>query len=141
MMMFPHEITHQIYSNVNRHHDTTALGSIIGEGFAVYMNQLFWKDKFSLAANLGFTEAELATADKQAGIIKKFFDDNKLVTGRDEINKFRSRGYRLNEELPGAIGYYIGYRIIEQYVKKHGKDAWKDVFTKSPKEILSLSGY
>src|SRR5690606_6426962 len=59
MMMFPHEITHQIMSNVNPHYDTTALGSIINEGFAVYMNELYWQEKYTLAEHLGYTAAEL----------------------------------------------------------------------------------
>lgn len=54
---------------------------------------------------------------------------------------FRSRNSKLQNDLPGAIVYYIGYRIVEQYVQKFGANAWKDVFTKAPKEIYTLSGY
>jgi uncharacterized protein YjaZ len=117
------------------------MGSIIGEGFAVYMNKLYWKNKYSLAANLGYSEAELEECKRQEEAIKEVFDKNKFTTDKEEINKFRSRSFRLKEKLPGAIGYYIGYRIIEAYVKKHGRTAWKDVFKKAPKEIYELSGY
>ena len=141
MMMFPHEITHQIYSNVSNHGDTSAIGSIIGEGFAVYMNKLYWENKYSLAANLGFSEAELEQCQRQDNVIRGFFEKNKFATHKEEIDKFRNRSYRLNENLPGAIGYYIGYRIIEAYVKRHGSTAWKDVFTKAPREIYERSGY
>jgi hypothetical protein len=141
MMMFPHEITHQIHANVSRHSDTSAIGSIIGEGFAVYMNKLYWKDKFSLASNLGFSETELQECKRQEAVIKAFFQKNKFSTGKEEINRFRNRSYQLNSKLPGAIGYYIGYRIVEKYVGKYGQDSWKDVFRKSPREIYELSGY
>jgi uncharacterized protein YjaZ len=141
MMMFPHELTHQIYSNVNTHNDTTALGSIIGEGFAVYMNQLYWKTSFTLAENLGYTETGLNNAMAQEKAIRKFFEEHKYSTSRETIDQFRSRSFHLKEDLPGAIGYYIGYRIVERYVQKFGKDAWKDVFIKSPREIYTLSGY
>ncbi|HEX8335066.1 MAG TPA: DUF2268 domain-containing putative Zn-dependent protease [Segetibacter sp.] len=141
MMSFPHEITHQIYGNVNKNYDTTAMGSIIGEGFAVYMNQKYWRNKYSSAANLGFTEEELAQCEKQKEEIRGFFEENKFSTDKKTIDKFRSRSFHLNDKLPGAIGYYIGYKIIENYVQKFGKNSWKDVFTKSPKEIYLTSGY
>lgn len=141
MMMFPHELTHQIYSNVNTHNDTTAMGSIIGEGFAVYMNQLYWKDKYSLARHLGYSNEELAEAEKNKEGVREFFNENKNGSGRAAIDKFRNRSFHLKESLPGAIGYYIGYRIVESYVSKYGADSWRDVFTKSPAEIYQLSGY
>jgi len=141
MMMFPHELTHQIYSNVNTHNDTTAMGSIIGEGFAVYMNQLYWKDKYSLARNLGYSDSELAEVEQNKELVMDFFNTNKFGTGRATIDKFRNRSFHLRENMPGAIGYYIGYRIIESYVSKHGADSWKDVFTRAPKEIYADSGY
>ncbi|HEY1115546.1 MAG TPA: DUF2268 domain-containing putative Zn-dependent protease [Chitinophagaceae bacterium] len=141
MMMFPHEITHQIYANVNTHHDTTALGSIIGEGFAVYMNQLYWKKSFTLAEHLGYPEAGLRAVEEQDAAIRQFFEDNKYSADKTTIDKFRNRSFHLQPGLPGAIGYYIGYKIIDAYVRKHGAESWKDVFTKSPEEIYTTSGY
>lgn len=141
VMMFPHELTHQIYANVNPHNDTTALGTIIGEGFAVYMNQLYWKNSFTLAEHLGYPEGGLKAAEEQDAVIRRFFDANKYSTDKETILVFRSRDRQLNKDLPGAIGYYIGYKIIEAYVQKHGADSWKDVFTKSPREIYTASGY
>ena len=141
VMSFPHEITHQIYGNVTKYKDNTALGSIIGEGFAVFMNKLYWKNKYSLAANLGFSEAQLVECEKEEKEIRLFFEKNKLSTDKETIDKFRRRNYHLKENLPGAIGYYIGYRIIEKYVKRHGRNSWKDVFKKSPQQIYNLSGY
>ena len=141
MMYFPHEITHQIYANVNTYNDTTAMGSIIGEGFAVYMNNLYWKDKYTLAQNLGYTEAELKACKEEKELIKKYFESNKNSTDENTILTFRNRSDKLNNKLPGAIGYYIGYKIIDAYVNKFGKDAWKDVFIKSPMEIYKLSEF
>lgn len=138
MAFFPHEITHQIMNNVNRNHDTTAISSIIGEGFAVYINQLYWGEKYTLAQNLGYTEAELKQCKKYKKLIKEFFEKNKFSTDTDVQNTFRSRSQKIHQELPGAIGYFIGYEIIKKYAKK---SSWKDVFTKSPKVIYELSGY
>lgn len=139
--MFPHELTHQIMTHVNKHKDSTAISSIIGEGVAVWMNQKYWKERYTLAENLGYTDTELQVCDKNIDVLKAFFLKNKYATDPEVIDIFRNRNAKLNKQLPGAIGYYFGYRIIETYVKKFGKDSWKDVFTKSPKEIYELSGF
>lgn len=139
--MFPHELTHQIMTNVNTHKDTTAMGPIIGEGFAVWMNQYYWKDKYTLAENLGYTKEELAVCDKNLDKLKSFLKANKYATDAAMMNVFRNRGSRLNAQLPGAIGYYLGYKIIEAYIQKSGKDSWKDVFTQPARYIYEQSGF
>lgn len=139
--MFPHELTHQIMTNVNKHKDCSAISAIIGEGFAVWMNQKYWKRKFTLAQNLGYTDEELLQCDKSMESLKKFFDKNKYSNDKDIVSVFRSRDDKLNQKLPGAIGYYIGYHVIESYIQKNGKDSWKDVFLKDAKEIYENSGF
>lgn len=141
LRMFPHELTHQIMTNVNRHTDTTALSSIIGEGFAVWMNQKYWGKKYTLAENLGYSEEELQLCEKNRDALKQFLVANAFSTDEGMINVFRNRGEKLNEKLPGAIGYYLGYLIVESYVQKFGKNSWKDLFVKSPKEIYEASGF
>ncbi len=141
LRMFPHELTHQIMTNVNTHKDSTAMGPIIGEGFAVWMNQYYWKDKYTLAENLGFTQEELATCDKNLDKLKQFLVTHKYTTDTQMIDVFRNRGTKLNPQLPGAIGYYLGYKIIEAYIRKVGENAWKDVFIKSPAAIYEQSKF
>ncbi len=138
---FPHELTHQIMTNVNKHHDTSAITPIIGEGFAVWMNQLYWKDKYTLAQNLGYTPEELKLCDDSIATVRKYFSVNKYSTDKSVIDFFRNRSAHLNDKFPGAIGYYIGFKIVDAYVKKNGKDSWKDIFKKSPKEIYEKSGF
>lgn len=139
--ILPHEITHQIMMSTNKHIDKTALEPIIGEGFAVWMNQKYWDKKYSLAEHLGYTESELKICEQNFQKIKEFFEKNKFSEDKAIIDVLRSRDTKLNEKLPGAIGYYIGYKIIEQYVLKNGKNSWKDVFIKSPREIYEKSGF
>lgn len=141
LRMFPHELTHQIVTNVNPHHDSTAVSSIIGEGFAVWMNQKYWGKKYTLAENLGYSEDELQFFDKNIAALKQFLVSSIYSTDDAIINVFRNRSEKLNEKLPGAIGYYLGYLIVEAYVQKFGPESWKDIFLKSPKEIYELSGF
>ncbi len=139
--MLPHELTHQIMTVSNKTKDSSALSTIIGEGFAVYMNEVYWKRKYTPAENLGYSEAEYIECKKQDKLIKQFFKQNYKSATDSIIQKFRNRSIQINAGLPGAIGYYIGYEIIRLYVIKHGKNSWKDVFTKSPLEIYNQSGY
>ena len=141
MKMFPHELTHQIMTNVNKHKDESAISSIVGEGFAVWMNQKYWGKKYTLAENLGYTESELQACDKNIESLKKMFLANKYSTDKDIIDAFRNRSQKPSESLPGAIGYYLGYRIVEAYVQKNGANSWKDIFVKSPREIYEMSGF
>ena len=94
-----------------------------------------------LAENLGYTQEELEACEKSLPALKKFFLANKYSTNKDIINAFRNRSVHLNPRLPGAIGYFIGYKIVEAYVQKHGPKSWKDVFIKSPGEIYEESGF
>ncbi|MBK6722016.1 MAG: hypothetical protein IPG58_01670 [Acidobacteria bacterium] len=141
MRMFPHELTHQIMTNVNKNKDNSAISPIIGEGFAVWMNQKYWGNKYTLAQNLGYTESELQACDKSIEALKKMFLANKYSTDKDVIEGFRNRAQKPAPTLPGAIGYYIGYKIVEAYVRKNGENSWRDIFVKSPREIYESSGF
>lgn len=139
--MFPHELTHQIMATSNLHKDTTAIASIVGEGFAVWMSKLYWGDTYSLSNLLGYHDQELQLCDKNLEALKTVYLKYRYSSEPDIINLFRNRDAKLNDKLPGAIGYYIGYRIVEAYVLKFGKESYRDIFTKSPKEIAELSGF
>ena len=59
-LILPHEINHQIY-DLSVAEDTTARGlyRCVNEGFAVYMNQVVLKKKYSLHEYLMYTPEEL----------------------------------------------------------------------------------
>lgn len=139
--LFPHELTHQIMMRGNTHQDTTAISSILGEGFAVWMSKKYWGDKYSLSDLLGYSEEELQCCDKNLDALKTVYMKYRYASDADIINLFRNRDVKLNDKLPGAIGYYIGYRIVEAYVAKFGEKAYKDIFTKPAKDIAELSGF
>jgi uncharacterized protein YjaZ len=132
----PHEFAHNIMDNINPFRDSSAIGYIIGEGFATYVNELYWGDKLTTVQNLGYTEQELANCKKERKLIWEYFQENKFSTQDSVIQMFRSRREKLKPELPGAIGYYIGYNIIKMYA---AKSSWKDVFHKKPRVIYELA--
>ena len=53
----------------------------------------------------------------------------------------RNDKYHLFPDAPKTLNYWLGFRIVEAYVKKHGKESWKDIYTKPISEIYRQSGY
>ena len=141
---FPHELNHQIYSNVNRDSSRNVLSRCIDEGFATYVNKLYWnnvkgKKNYSLAMSLSYTEEELTSTKEHWNFVLDYFRDHYLSEDQDEIDKFGGANRKLKEGLPGKIGYLIGYRIVEHYVEIHGSDSWRDIYKMNRKELLEKS--
>lgn len=142
LRMFPHELTHQIMTNVNQtYQHSSVLTAAVGEGFAVWMNEKYWGKKYTLAENLGYTEQELQLCDKNLETLKQILAGYSTSTDETIIQVFRNRSEKINPNIPGAIGYYLGYQIVKNYVQKFGKNSWKDIFKKSAEEIYQLSGF
>ncbi|GAB3519731.1 hypothetical protein GCM10027442_41680 [Emticicia fontis] len=141
MKMFPHEINHQIHSNMNTTSENTVTARVISEGFAVYMNGVYWKDKFSDAENLGYSEPQLEACKKQMDYIKSIFKKSYNSTDKATIDNFANRSYFFTKELPGALGYFIGLEIVKNYVALHGKDSWKNIYKLSPQQVYEQSGF
>ncbi|MEA5004975.1 MAG: DUF2268 domain-containing putative Zn-dependent protease [Rikenellaceae bacterium] len=133
---FPHEINHQIFNNINPYKKNTVINRIVDEGFACYVSYLYKGKKSSVAQELCYTEKEFQTCVENEREIFALIKENRNSKERNEIEKFGARRYKFKEEYPGAIGYYIGFRIVEEYVKKYGKDSWKDLYTKDPETVF-----
>jgi predicted Zn-dependent protease DUF2268 len=141
---FPHELNHQIYSNLSKDSVHNVLARCIDEGFAVYVNKLYWNNiagnkNYSVAMSLNCSQTELEAAEKDWDFILPFFKEHYLSVERDIIDQFGASNIKLKENLPGAIGYFIGYKIVENYVNLHGDDSWKDIYNLSFEELLDKS--
>lgn len=141
---FPHELNHQIYSNLNKDTATHALQVCIDEGFAVYVNRLYWntiggKEDYSIAMSLNYSEEELKAAMQEWDFILSYFKENHLSVDQNIKDRFGSRSMKLKKNLPGAIGYLIGYKIVENYVRIHGPESWKTIYTLGFEELLEKS--
>lgn len=138
-IFFPHEINHQIYSNTMELKNNAVLYRILDEGFACYVSYLFHDGKTTIAEELGFTESEykacLENEKELIKLLKKIYKSNNEKLS----DNFANRGYKFSEKLPGAIGYYIGFRIVDEFVKRNGKDSWKNIYKMSPKKVLRKS--
>lgn len=136
----PHEINHQIFEESNKD-DGTLLYSIIDEGFACYVNYIYWDKKYSTAKNINFTEEEWKWCIDNE---KKIFNYSKaLFYSKDKnvIHKFQRAHQHIWDGAPDRIAYFIGFRICEAYVNKNGKDSWKNIYELPLSKTLELSDY
>ena len=136
----PHEINHQIFSESNNDNGTL-LYTIIDEGFACYVNYLYWDKKFTPAENIDFTFDEWQWCIQNENQI---FNYTKIYVDSTD-KKIRYKFQRAHEyiftDAPDRIAYFIGFRICQAYVKEKGIESWKDIYKLPPKEILRLSDY
>lgn len=142
LFILPHELNHQVFDYTSQP-DTNARGlyRCINEGFAVWVNQQLLGNRFTLAQYLMYKEEELEYCIKNEALIYTKLKPFLLTADREHGLALADRGQRIFKEGPGAIGYFIGYRICQSYVQKHGADSWKDIYTMPVRELLELSGY
>ncbi|NDI99084.1 hypothetical protein GWA97_08370 [Flavobacterium sp. LaA7.5] len=139
----PHELNHLAYEpfRYKDPHANTALAQTIDEGFACYFTRVFFGMELSpeeAVENMSKTdwnwymqhEKEIFTKCKPY-----FYDesgDNPLL---------RNDQYKIFPDAPRSLNYWLGYRIIEFYVKKHGTDSWKEIYTMPIEQVYKDSGY
>ncbi len=136
----PHEISHQIYARTTPDSSPTVLESVINEGLACYVSYLFHEGRTSIANELNYRHEEYAICRERDAEVLALLQPYADSADGEVRTRFRHRGYRFAEDLPGAIGYYIGFRIVEEYVKRHGKDSWRQIYSLHPQQVLERSG-
>lgn len=138
----PHELNHLAYEP-NRMKDpkhATALAQTIDEGFACYFTWVFFDGNISknqAVENMSETDWEWYVTNEKEIFekVRIYFDE----TGENPL--LRNNKFKLFPDAPKTLFYWLGFRIVESYVKNHGPDSWKDIYTLTSSEIFKLSGY
>ncbi|ASK30253.1 hypothetical protein CEY12_09055 [Chryseobacterium sp. T16E-39] len=139
----PHELNHLVYEKFrNKDADkNSALSQTIDEGFACYFTWVFFEgkmDKHNAVENM--TQENWAWYLKNEKKIftemKPYFSD---TSGDNPL--LRNDRKKLFPQAPKTLNYWLGFRIVEKYVEKHGPDSWKDVYQLTPKQVLEKSEY
>jgi hypothetical protein len=137
-----HELNHLAYEPFRNKdpHGNTALAQTIDEGFACYFTWVFfdYKDPKELMVE-EMTQAEwdwyMAHEKEIYTLCRPYFYD---TSGESPLLDFRQQ---LFPDAPRSLNYWLGFRIVECYVNKHGKDSWKNLYTTPIATILKDSGY
>jgi len=138
----PHELNHLAYEP-NRMKDPkheTALAQTIDEGFACYFTWVFFDgtiSKYEAVENMSETDWRWYIAHEQEIFqkVRRYFDE----TGENPL--LQNNKLKLFPDAPKTLFYWLGFRIIEAYVKNHGPNSWKDLYNLSSEEIFKHSGY
>jgi uncharacterized protein YjaZ len=143
--ILPHELSHQVQgASAARAADPdagTVLERIVNEGFASYVSWVYGDGKRTPAEALMYREAEWTAAlAHERALVDKV---RPILASRErkDLDLVASRGDRLIEGTPGAAGYFIGFRIVEAYVAKRGKDSWKEIYDLPVRTVVERSGY
>ncbi|MCX2742214.1 DUF2268 domain-containing putative Zn-dependent protease [Pontibacter anaerobius] len=145
---FPHEINHLAYepTRATDPDRSTALLNTIDEGLACYYTYKYFGGKITKhRAVENMTEEEW---DWYMRNEKEIFTKSKpyLLESSEKQTPYSCncgmhRGKKLFEEAPRTVCYWLGFRIIEFYEKKHGAGSWKDVYELPVREVMAKSGY
>jgi hypothetical protein len=68
--------------------------------------------------------------------LKPFFNDK---SGDNPL--LRNEKYQLFPDAPQSLHYWLGFRIVESYVNKHGENSWRDIYEMNIEEVFEKSGY
>lgn len=144
----PHELEHMVFEQARSKDPDwgTDLGATIDEGLACYFTYEYFKEKLpkwrvieqmSKRQFQWYLDHEKEIYDKSIPY---------LMTNSSDRNPYmcncRAGGCKkLFDKAPKTICYFLGFRIIEFYTKKHGKNSWTDAYKIPMKELLKNSGY
>jgi uncharacterized protein YjaZ len=128
-LLLPHELNHISFGAGHRDDpDTgTLLSSIIAEGLGSWYADLYWGDAVTPAQALGYSEAEWQWA---------LAHEAELWAAAQPLLSSRERAVHARK-----VGYFLGYRIVDAYVKRHGTSSWQMLFELPMAKILQDSGY
>jgi hypothetical protein len=136
----PHEINHLMWSAARPRAGPGPLAErMVNEGFATYFATVY--GNLTDARSLGYTPAEYRWA---LGHEAKLWTDARALLESDDkdvINRYMAASSRPEPDAPGKVGYFLGYRIVEAYVARHGPGSWKDLYGMTARQILDASRY
>ncbi|WP_020567720.1 DUF2268 domain-containing putative Zn-dependent protease [Neolewinella persica] len=146
--LFAHELEHLIFGPIAEKdvHGATGLGITLDEGLAVYYTYKYLNQSREEAL---YQQNTAILMQREKEIFEKL-QPYLFKTSEEGCPIFRHCGRTnecppliegLPEKLEGELCYFLGFRIIEQYVERHGPDAWKDLYTTPFKVFYEQSGY
>jgi hypothetical protein len=94
----------------------------------------------------GYTQKQLDGCYANEKFIWSYFVNGDLLFGTaSEVNgQYINDGPKtqdLGEDSPGAIGQFVGWQIVKQWMSKHDKLSMEALLKKNPKELFEESKY
>ncbi|MEQ8706433.1 MAG: DUF2268 domain-containing putative Zn-dependent protease [Phaeodactylibacter sp.] len=141
-VVIAHEVNHNFFETAKKADpdNNTLLYNAIDEGFAnLFSMKMMDVDKLT-AFNM--TKDEYNWLENNEPELKEEFRKVIFSTKEEDWNPYSEKiPNRILEGSPGDIGYFLGYRIIEEWLKKNDSKKWEDVYSTPVRQILRESEY
>lgn len=140
--LLPHELVHMLRGLRRPDPDAgTVLARTIGEGVAVYASFAHGGGARSEARALGYSDEEWRAALAHERALAAAIAAIASSRERADVDRVAGRGEHLLPQGPPAAGYFVGFRIVQAYVARHGASSWTQVLRLPVSEVLRRSGY
>lgn len=132
--LLPHELSHQIYAIEQLCTSYNVLKRCIDEGLACYVSNQYHQGKLGIAKELLYSDAEYEICRNNTDYLMDLLKKN---ANSIEFDLFFKRDVQVDPNFPGAIGYFMGYLVVQKYLEVFEKDVLKKIYRLPPKDILS----
>lgn len=120
---------------------SSLLDKLFEKGLATYFCQTVFPD-YPLSSHLFFTSAELEWCQRNEWFLKREIKYYLHSQDPDIINRYLSfNDNKKDKWFPDRVGYFVGYRIIEEYFKNMYNLNIRDLISESPPEVVRKSSY
>lgn len=124
----------------------TALDNMLDEGKKLFLTQTVFPNK-SPQDIIGYSADKYAWIEKNEGNVWQYLMDKNMIYSKDEEVIRQLVGETpftrvFGNDSPGRIGAYIGWKIIQNYMKQHPETSLQDIMLRTDSQkILSESHY
>ena len=136
-----HEVAHVVRRQESEPEPWNVLTIVIMEGMATYFEAIYGGDEQNGAEALGYSESEWDWVITHESELWDMAVEQLEDTSRAIIRQYQGADVQLHPDGPTRIGYFLGYRIMEAYIARHGRDALVELFRLPARKILDDSGY
>ena len=121
----PHEVAHVLRHQESEPETRNVLAVTVDEGAAVYFEDIYWGDDKNAAEALGYSNSDWDWAIAHEAELWGMAIEQLEDSSRAVMDLYQRADLRLHPDGPTGVGYFLGYRISESYVDRHGRMPWR----------------
>lgn len=140
----PHELAHLVYDRRPgaESQPLTVLARIVAEGIATYASFRAGNGSRTAAEAVGYTSVEWQWALAHEEELRTWVARRLCERSGATIDSIASRQTRIAPDAPTAIGYFLGFRMLERSAARRPQPGeWAQVFRQSPDAVSTSTRY
>jgi hypothetical protein len=138
----PHELNHVLFDDARSDNERgSLLYRIIDEGFATFVADEYWGIGLSAAQALGYTPEQWAWAVEHEAALWQEARPQLTSKDRKVLDTFSSASRSVLAGAPGKAGYFLGYRIVDDFVRRNGAQSWRRLYDMPLADIISATRF